>query len=137
MWDAKMFGQGMAHDAGPKCKAYKEAKANYQKALKHLQKRAPQLPVDLEAIWSDFINEFPDWWIQNHKILNGNTGGSKFLKKLRSIVESLGRNCLKDPHKKNSKPRSKKEGDADAFANWMRDCIDEMKEEGGSLKLWL
>ena len=137
MWSPDEFGQGMAHDAGPKCKAYKEAKANYQKALKHLQKRAPQLPVDLEAIWSDFINEFPDWWIQNHKILNGNTGGSKFLKKLKSIVEKLGRHCLKDPHKKNSKPRSKKEGDADAFANWMRACIDEMKEEGGSLKLWL
>ena len=137
MWSPEEFGQGMAHDATPKCKAYKEVKVNIQNALKHLQKRAPQLPVDLEAIWSDFINEFPDWWIQNHKILNGNTGGSKFLKKLRSIVESLGKNCLKDPHKKNSKPRSKKEGDADAFANWMRACIEEMKEEGGSLKLWL
>ena len=137
MWSPEEFGQGMAHDATPKCKAYKEVKENIQKALKHLQKRAPRLPVDLEALWSDFINEFPDWWIQNHKILNGNTGGSKFLKKLRSIVESLGKNCLKDPHKKNSKPRSKKEGDADAFANWMRACIEEMKEEGGSLKLWL
>ena len=138
MWSPDEFGQGMAHDATPKCKAYKEAKANYQKALQHLQARAPQLPVDLEALWSDFIKEFPDWWIQRYKsAIHGNTGGRNFLKILQSIVASLGRNCLQDPHKEDSKPRSKQEGDADAFANWMRACIEEMKEEGGSLKLWL
>ena len=140
MWSPDQFGQGMAHDATPKCKAYKEVKVNIQNALKHLQKRAPRLPVDLEALWSDFIKEFPDWWIQKHKgspLLNGNTGGSTLLKKLKSIVEKLGRHCLKDPHKEKPKPRSEKKGDADAFANWIRECINEMKNEGGSLRLWL
>ena len=128
----------MAQDAKPNCKAYKVAKENYQKALKHLHKRAPRLPVDLEALWSHFVNEFPDWWIQKHKTyLNGNMGGSNFLKNLKNIVESLGRHCLKDLHKTNPKPRGNKEGDADAFANWMRDCIDKMKEQGGSHTVWL
>ena len=126
------FGHGLAHDAT--AKSCKEVIANYREALERLRLRAPPLPDDLGALWSDFVAEFPDWWLQGHKAKLGNTGGKIFLDLLSKIIEDLGKHCLTNLAKK-PKPRGK-EGDHHAFAKWMRSCMEKINETGGkSVKL--
>ena len=128
-WTAKDFGQGLPHDQT----ANKKVIANYREALHRLRLRAPPLPDDLSALWDAFLEEFPDWWLQQHKRKLGNIGGTVFRDACQKIIDSLGKHCVRDPAKTGA-PRSSKDGDANAFASWVRKCIAEIHGEDKASK---
>jgi len=132
-WKPVDFGHGLPHDAEKK--EYKVVIANYREALERLRLRAPPLPDDLTALWGDFVAEFPDWWLQQHKTRSsGNTGGKLFLDFLLKIIDDLGKHCLTNLANK-PKPRGR-DGDPQAFAKWVRSCLAKINGTGGkSVKL--
>ena len=122
-WKPQDFGHGLAHDAKPG----KAVIANYRTALERLKIRAPALPEDLLVRWDDFIEEFPDYWLQKKKTKFG-SAGLRFIDTLKAIIKDLGEHCLENPGSK-PKPRGKG-GDPNVFAAWVRGYLAEMDGDG-------
>ena len=125
-WKPEDFGHGMKPDEI----AGKKVIANYRSALERLRIRAPPLPDDLKVLWDDFIEEFPDYWLQTNKTHLVSSAALKFLDTLKKIIEALGKHCLEDPGTK-AKPRGK-DGDPNVWAARVRQSIKDM--EGCSTK---
>ena len=108
-WTATDFGH-LKYDSK---KLPTSAAANFREALERVRLRAPPLPDNLSAQWAVFLCEFPPHWWRTAK-----APGLTFLREIKEVLRDLGSHALRDPGG-GKLPRSKEDGDPNAFANWV------------------
>ena len=98
--------------------------------------RSPELPDDLVASWSYFLEKVPSWLWTDHtaKTIGGkitkNEIGLRLLERCNEIKTKLGDHYTENPLAPPPEKKAKHGGDPKAFEKWIRWMQDKHKKDG-------
>ena len=115
-------------DFGLNDKFSADHRRNIREAMIRIKMRAPELPIELEANWTVFIDQFP----RRLREVYGPKTGAYLLARLARILDDLGKYAVSDPALPNKKTRSASEGDPTAFEKFLREQM-KLKVLGGAV----